>query len=145
MAETDDRFPAENQCTWGNTPYVHSRINNLQCLFGQIMKCIYGILCVHNIIWFGSNIRGATYGTFLSFSDPYCVVSLLPKDKYKLQTKIKKRTLNPRWNESFLFEGNVSCLKSNKNVSNKKADTAFNKRMADTTRIALSLSHSKKG
>lgn len=38
-------------------------------------------------------------------SDPYVKVSLLPDKKRKLETKVKHRTLNPRWNETFYFEG----------------------------------------
>ena len=38
-------------------------------------------------------------------SDPYVRVTLLPDKKRKLETKIKRRTLNPRWNEVFYFEG----------------------------------------
>lgn len=39
-------------------------------------------------------------------SDPYVRVTLLPDKKHRLETKIKRRTLNPRWNETFYFEGN---------------------------------------
>ncbi|GBP68278.1 Synaptotagmin-7 [Eumeta japonica] len=40
-------------------------------------------------------------------SDPYVYVrvTLLPDKKHRLETKIKRRTLNPRWNETFYFEG----------------------------------------
>lgn len=38
-------------------------------------------------------------------SDPYVKVMLLPDKKRKLQTNIKRRNLNPRWNEVFSFEG----------------------------------------
>ena len=32
---------------------------------------------------------------------------MLPDKKHRLETKIKRRTLNPRWNETFYFEGKV--------------------------------------
>lgn len=32
-------------------------------------------------------------------------MTLLPDKKNRLETKIKRRTLNPRWNETFYFEG----------------------------------------
>ncbi|XP_013793445.2 synaptotagmin-7-like, partial [Limulus polyphemus] len=38
-------------------------------------------------------------------SDPYVRICLLPDRKHKLETKVKHRTLNPRWNETFYFEG----------------------------------------
>ena len=38
-------------------------------------------------------------------SDPYVRVTLLPEKKQRLDTKIKRRTLNPTWNETFYFEG----------------------------------------
>lgn len=40
-------------------------------------------------------------------SDPYVKVMLLPDKKRKLTTNIKRRNLNPRWNEQFAFEGKL--------------------------------------
>lgn len=37
-------------------------------------------------------------------SDPYVRILLLPDKKTKLQTSIKRKNLNPRWNELFAFE-----------------------------------------
>ncbi|KAA0186356.1 hypothetical protein HAZT_HAZT000780 [Hyalella azteca] len=37
-------------------------------------------------------------------SDPYVRVMLLPDKKHKLETKIKRRTLHPKWHETFYFE-----------------------------------------
>ncbi|KAI4504252.1 hypothetical protein M0802_000723 [Mischocyttarus mexicanus] len=37
-------------------------------------------------------------------SDPYVRVTLLPDKKHRLQTNIKRRTLNPKWNETLYFE-----------------------------------------
>ena len=38
-------------------------------------------------------------------SDPYVRISLLPDKKHTLTTNIKRKNLNPRWNEIFAFEG----------------------------------------
>ena len=38
-------------------------------------------------------------------SDPYVRICLLPDKKQKLETKIKRRTLHPKWHETFYFEG----------------------------------------
>jgi len=38
-------------------------------------------------------------------SDPYVKISLLPDKKHTLSTNIKRKILNPRWNEVFAFEG----------------------------------------
>jgi Ca2+-dependent lipid-binding protein len=38
-------------------------------------------------------------------SDPYVRITLLPDKKHRLETKIKRRTLHPKWNETFYFEG----------------------------------------
>jgi len=37
-------------------------------------------------------------------SDPYVRIKLLPDKKHKLETKVKRKSLNPVWNETFLFE-----------------------------------------
>jgi len=39
------------------------------------------------------------------FSDPYVRITLLPDKKHRLETKTKRKTLNPKWNETFYFEG----------------------------------------
>jgi Ca2+-dependent lipid-binding protein len=38
-------------------------------------------------------------------SDPYVKIMLLPEKGSKMSTSIKRRNLNPRWNEIFAFEG----------------------------------------
>jgi len=40
-------------------------------------------------------------------SDPYVKISLLPDKKHTLSTNIKRKNLNPRWNEVFAFEGKL--------------------------------------
>ena len=40
-------------------------------------------------------------------SDPYVKISLLPDKKHTLATNIKRKNLNPRWNEVFAFEGKL--------------------------------------
>lgn len=45
---------------------------------------------------------------FSGTSDPYVKIMLLPDKKHKLQTNIKRRNLNPRWNELFAFEGKAA-------------------------------------
>lgn len=38
-------------------------------------------------------------------SDPFVKTMLLPDKKHKLTTKVKRKNLNPVWNEIFAFEG----------------------------------------
>ncbi|ESO06379.1 synaptotagmin 7e, partial [Helobdella robusta] len=42
---------------------------------------------------------------FSGTSDPYVKIMLLPDKKRKLMTNVKRKNLNPRWNEVFAFEG----------------------------------------
>lgn len=45
---------------------------------------------------------------FSGTSDPFVKIYLLPDKKHKLETKVKRKNLNPHWNETFLFEGKES-------------------------------------
>lgn len=42
---------------------------------------------------------------FSGTSDPYVKIMLLPDRKHQLVSNIKRKSLNPRWNELFAFEG----------------------------------------
>ncbi|XP_014681506.1 PREDICTED: synaptotagmin-7-like [Priapulus caudatus] len=42
---------------------------------------------------------------FSGTSDPYVKILLLPDRKTKMETSVKRRCLNPYWNETFCFEG----------------------------------------
>lgn len=44
---------------------------------------------------------------FSGTSDPFVKLYLLPDKKHKLETKVKRKNLNPHWNETFLFEGSM--------------------------------------
>lgn len=43
-------------------------------------------------------------------SDPYVKVLLLPDKKKKYDTKVHKKTLNPVFNETFVFKVSVVCV-----------------------------------
>lgn len=45
---------------------------------------------------------------FSGTSDPFVKLYLLPDKKHKLETKVKRKNLNPHWNETFLFEGQMN-------------------------------------
>lgn len=47
---------------------------------------------------------------FSGTSDPYVKIILLPDRKHKLVSGVKRKNLNPHWNESFAFEGTVYKL-----------------------------------
>lgn len=47
---------------------------------------------------------------FSGTSDPYIKIMLLPDRKHQLVSNIKRKSLNPRWNEMFAFEGCVLIL-----------------------------------
>ncbi|CAH3104665.1 unnamed protein product [Pocillopora meandrina] len=42
---------------------------------------------------------------FSGTSDPFVKILLLPDKKHKMETRIKRKNLNPTWNEVFRFEG----------------------------------------
>jgi len=42
---------------------------------------------------------------FSGTSDPYVKIMLLPDRKHQMVSNIKRKSLNPRWNELFAFEG----------------------------------------
>jgi len=42
---------------------------------------------------------------FSGTSDPYVKIMLLPDRRHQLVSNIKRKSLNPRWNEMFAFEG----------------------------------------
>lgn len=54
---------------------------------------------------------------FSGTSDPFVKLYLLPDKKHKLETKVKRKNLNPHWNETFLFEGSA-LLQSTKHTIN---------------------------
>lgn len=47
---------------------------------------------------------------FSGTSDPFVKIYLLPDKKHKLETKVKRKNLNPHWNETFLFEGEAGAV-----------------------------------
>lgn len=49
---------------------------------------------------------------FSGTSDPFVKIYLLPDKKHKLETKVKRKNLNPHWNETFLFEGEAGATPS---------------------------------
>jgi len=47
---------------------------------------------------------------FSGTSDPYVRIMLLPDRRYQMVSNIKRKSLNPRWNELFAFEGYTFIL-----------------------------------
>jgi synaptotagmin-7 len=47
---------------------------------------------------------------FSGTSDPYVKIMLLPDRKQRLVSNIRRKCLNPRWDEMFSFEGELSTL-----------------------------------
>jgi len=47
---------------------------------------------------------------FSGTSDPYVKIMLLPDRKHQMVSNIKRKSLNPRWNELFAFEGCTPIL-----------------------------------
>lgn len=43
-------------------------------------------------------------------SDPFVKVCLLPDKKNKLETKVRRKTLNPHWNESLVFQSKIFMI-----------------------------------
>lgn len=57
-------------------------------------------------------------------SDPYVKVYLLPEKKKKFETKVHRKTLNPVFNETFIFKVQHkltlrTCLRINEMLSKK--------------------------
>ncbi|OON15550.1 C2 domain protein, partial [Opisthorchis viverrini] len=46
-------------------------------------------------------------------SDPYVKVFLLPEKKKKFETKVHRKTLNPVFNETFVFKAEIQRLMNN--------------------------------
>ena len=42
---------------------------------------------------------------FSGTSDPFVKICLLPDKNHKMETRVKRKNLNPVWNEYFMFEG----------------------------------------
>ena len=55
-------------------------------------------------------------------SDPYVKICLLPDKKHTLTTNIKRKNLNPRWNEVFAFEGKTVYYDQSRMIRNKERD-----------------------
>ena len=72
------------------------------------------------------------------FSDPYVKVMLLPDKKNKLTTNIKRKNLNPKWNETLSFEGKHLFLYCSK--FSAKSSTSLN----DKFQVKSSTSLTKK-
>ena len=53
-------------------------------------------------------------------SDPYVKISLLPDKKHTLTTNIKRKNLNPRWNEIFAFEGQCTRIRTGSQAANPR-------------------------
>jgi Ca2+-dependent lipid-binding protein len=57
------------------------------------------------------NLMGAEHlpaKDFSGTSDPYVKIMLLPDRKQRLVSNIRRKCLNPRWDEKFSFEGKLS-------------------------------------
>ena len=67
--------------------------------------CLHPIYLTHPACLQGRDLAARDLN---GLSDPYVRITLLPDKKQRLETKIKRRTLNPRWNETFYFEGQAS-------------------------------------
>lgn len=68
-------------------------------------QCQFHIINIDWLFCFLSQGKELPAKDLSGTSDPYVRVTLLPDKKHRLETKIKRRTLNPRWNETFYFEG----------------------------------------
>jgi Ca2+-dependent lipid-binding protein len=58
-------------------------------------------------------------------SDPYVKVYLLPDKKKKFETKVHRKTLNPEFNETFVFKVRYPQTIGNKNQTNSNIFVAF--------------------
>ncbi|XP_072014688.1 synaptotagmin-7-like [Amphiura filiformis] len=72
---------------------------------GQIQFSIHYEFTEQTLVIRVLRAKGLPAKDFSGTSDPFVKILLLPNKKHKVETKVKRKNLNPVWNETFLFEG----------------------------------------
>ena len=79
---------------------------------GKLTYSIQYVVAEENLLVTVYSAEGLPPKDFSGTSDPYVKIYLLPDRKHKFQTKVHRKTLDPEFNESFVFSVPYKDLES---------------------------------